>query len=86
MAGPVTNRFEETDGMNFFQETSSLPVLYFRDGDGLGELSIDLNNCTETPAGDRWEIMSGASSAPCGRHRTARVSCSLSEGNREFRG
>lgn len=57
MAGPVTNHFQETDGMSFVQEMSSIPVLYFHDADGVGALSFGLNDCTETPPGTTWETM-----------------------------
>ena len=57
MAGPVTNRFEETDNMTFVEETPGLPVLYFRDGEGIGEVSFDVNSCAEMPAGTTWETM-----------------------------
>jgi hypothetical protein len=56
-AGPVTNRFQEVDGLNFVQEVTSVPVLFFRDAEGTGEISFDLNSCTEMPPGMTWETM-----------------------------
>lgn len=60
-AGPVTNRFQEVDGLNFVQEVTSVPVLFFRDPEGRGEISFDLNSCTEMPPGMTWETMQWAS-------------------------
>ena len=56
-AGPVTNRFQEVDALNFIQEVTSVPVLFFRDAEGRGEISFDLNSCTEMPPGMSWETM-----------------------------
>jgi hypothetical protein len=51
MAGPVTNRFEEMDGLKYVAASPAGAVLYFRDSFGDGEFGINLDECM----GNRWE-------------------------------
>ena len=58
-AGPVTNRFEEMDGMNFVDSTATGAVLYYRDSFGAGEFAIDLDECPQ----HHWETKQWGSAA-----------------------
>ena len=51
MAGPVSNRFEEMDGLKYVEASPAGAVLYYRDSFGNGEFAINLDECGE----NRWE-------------------------------
>jgi hypothetical protein len=53
-AGPIRNRIEEMDGRKYIADTPAVPVLYFRDSYGVGELPIVLDECDAPPA-NHWE-------------------------------